>query len=98
DVEDEIDLPRYESHTIEVVVDQLVIRHCEDQESEETRSARTRLTDSIETALEMGEGIVIVNDVTDNANPKDKLYSEKLACVYGHVSLPEIEPRTFSFN
>src|SRR5262249_9762895 len=46
----------------------------------------------------LGEGVVIVNDVTDTANPKDHLYSEKLACVYGHVSLPEIEPRTFSFN
>src|SRR5579859_4704104 len=98
DVSDDIELARYESHTIEAVVDRLVVRHFEDLESEDARSARTRLTDSIETALELGEGVVIVNDVTDSANSKDKLYSEKLACVYGHVSLPEIEPRTFSFN
>ncbi|MCC7450704.1 MAG: excinuclease ABC subunit UvrA [Anaerolineae bacterium] len=98
DVEEEIELARYESHTIEVVVDRLVVRHADDPESDEARAARTRLTDSIETALEMGEGVVIVNDVTDSANPKDHLYSEKLACVYGHGSIPEIEPRTFSFN
>src|SRR5258707_4168051 len=98
DVSDDIELARYESHTIEAVVDRLVVRRFEDLESEEARSARTRLTDSIETALELGEGVVIVNDVTDPANPTDKLYSEKLACVYGHISLPEIEPRTFSFN
>ncbi len=98
DVDEDIDLARYESHTIEVVVDRLVVRHFEDQTSEDAQSARTRLTDSIETALEMGEGVVIVNDVTDSTNPVDHLYSEKLACVHGHISLPEIEPRTFSFN
>src|SRR5579859_379761 len=98
DVSDDIELARYESHTIEAVVDRLVVRHFEDLESEDARSARTRLTDSIETALELGEGVVIVNDVTDSAAPKDNMYSEKLACVYGHGSLPEIEPRTFSFN
>jgi len=98
DVEEDIELARYESHTIEVVVDRLVVRRPDDPESDEARAARTRLTDSIETALEMGEGVVIVNDITDSANPKDHLYSEKLACVYGHGSIPEIEPRTFSFN
>jgi excinuclease ABC subunit A len=98
EVEENIELERYEMHTIEVVVDRLVIRHYEDKESEDAKSARTRLTDSVETALELGDGVVIINDVTDSANPVDVLYSEKLACVYGHGSLPEIEPRTFSFN
>lgn len=97
-VDEGIDLARYESHTIEVVVDRLVVRHFADTDSEDAVSARSRLTDSIETALEMGDGVVIVNDVTDSANPVDHLYSEKLACVHGHISLPEIEPRTFSFN
>jgi excinuclease ABC subunit A len=46
----------------------------------------------------MGGGVVVINDVTDPENPSDHLFSEHLACVYGHVSLPEIEPRTFSFN
>ncbi|MEP7284267.1 MAG: excinuclease ABC subunit UvrA [Chloroflexota bacterium] len=98
EVEEDIELARYETHTIEVVVDRLVIHRFEDPNSEDALSARSRLTDSIETALEMGDGVVIVNDVTDSANMTDHLYSEKLACVYGHISLPEIEPRTFSFN
>ncbi len=98
EVEEDVDLPRYESHTIEVVIDRLVIHHFDDPESEEARSARTRLTDSIETALKMGDGVVIVNDITNAESPVDHLYSEKLACVHGHISLPEIEPRTFSFN
>jgi len=98
ELEEEIELARYEMHTIEVVVDRLVVRHYEDQESDEAKSARSRLTDSIETALEMGEGLVIINDVTESSAPRDVLFSEKLACVNGHGSLPEIEPRTFSFN
>ena len=98
DVDEEIELARYESHTIEAVVDRLVIHQWENPETEEALAARSRLTDSIETALELGEGVVIVNDVTDAENPSDEMYSEKLACVYGHGSLPEIEPRTFSFN
>lgn len=98
DVEDDIKLARYEMHTIEVVVDRLVIRSYADPDSDDAQSARSRLTDSVETALKYGEGIVIINDITDSAAPKDILYSEKLACVNGHGSIPEIEPRTFSFN
>jgi excinuclease ABC subunit A len=98
DADEDIELARYEQHTIEVVVDRLVVRRFPEPEAEEARSARSRLTDSVETALELGDGVVIVNDVSDSANPRDILYSEKLACVYGHISLPEIEPRTFSFN
>ncbi|MBN1967019.1 MAG: excinuclease ABC subunit UvrA, partial [Anaerolineae bacterium] len=62
------------------------------------RAFESRLTDAVETALKHGDGVVIINDVTDAANPVDTLYSEHLACVNGHGSLPEIEPRTFSFN
>ncbi|MCZ7541580.1 MAG: excinuclease ABC subunit UvrA [Anaerolineae bacterium] len=98
DVNEEIVLERYKAHTIEVVVDRLVVRHYDDPEGEEGTAARSRLTDSVETAMEMGGGTIIVNDVSDPANPTDHLFSEHLACVYGHVSLPEIEPRTFSFN
>jgi excinuclease ABC subunit A len=98
DVDEEIKLARYEMHTIEVVVDRLVIRHFDDPNGEEAQSARSRLTDSIETALELGDGMVILNDVTDPNAPRDILFSEKLACVHGHGSFPEIEPRTFSFN
>lgn len=98
DVDTPPDLDRYKMHTIEVVVDRLVIRHYEDQNSEEAQSAITRLTDSVETALEMGDGFVIINDVTQSDNPVDHVFSERLACPNGHGSFPEIEPRTFSFN
>src|SRR5690606_15130519 len=98
DLSETIELERYKMHTIEVVVDRLIVRHYEDPESEEASAARSRLTDSIETAMEMGGGVVLVNDVTDAETPTDHLFSEHLACVYGRVSLPEIEPRTFSFN
>ncbi|NLE52166.1 MAG: excinuclease ABC subunit UvrA [Chloroflexi bacterium] len=98
DLSETIELERYKMHTIEVVVDRLVVRHHEDPESEEANAARSRLTDSIEIAMEMGGGVVTVNDVTDAENPVDHLFSEHLACVHGHISLPEIEPRTFSFN
>ena len=97
-VDDEIELDRYKNHTIEAVVDRLIIRQMEDNESEEAQAARTRLTDSIETALTLGKGVVIINDVTDPANPQDHMYSEHLACAYDGTSVPEIEPRTFSFN
>src|SRR5690606_6993117 len=97
DLEEDIELDRYSIHTIEVVVDRLIIRRYDDPNSEEARNAETRLTDAIETALEMGDGLVIINNLSQNP-PTDTLFSEHLACVNAHGSLPEIEPRTFSFN
>jgi excinuclease ABC subunit A len=101
DLDEEISLDRYVIHNIEIVVDRLIVRHYEDASSEEAKSAETRLTDAIEQALELGDGVVIVNHLnppTDDEQPIDILFSEHLACVNGHGSLPEIEPRTFSFN
>ncbi|MFN8530110.1 MAG: excinuclease ABC subunit UvrA [Anaerolineae bacterium] len=95
DLDDDITMDRYGIHNIEVVVDRLVIREFADQTSEDAKSAETRLTDAIETALKMGDGVMILNNVGDGS---DTLFSEHLACVNGHGSLPEIEPRTFSFN
>jgi excinuclease ABC subunit A len=98
ELEEKIDLARYEMHTIEAVVDRLVVRRYDDADGAEATAARSRLTDSVETALRLGEGLVIINDITDAKAPQDHLYSEKLACVHGHGSIPDIEPRTFSFN
>jgi excinuclease ABC subunit A len=95
EVEETIDLGRYEMHTIEIVVDRLVIRHFDDPNDEEANSARARLTDSIETALELGDRVAIINLAETN---EDILYSENLACPHCRISLPEIEPRSFSFN
>lgn len=97
-VDEEIELDRYKNHSIEVVVDRLVIQYKPDDHGEDAQSARSRLTDSIETALRLGGGIVIINDVSDRDNPVDHLYSEHLFCAYDGTSIPEIEPRTFSFN
>ncbi len=97
-VDEEIELDRYKNHTIEAVVDRLMIRHNGSSDGEEEQAARTRLTDSIETALRLGDGVVIVNDVTNPDEPRDFLFSEHLSCAYDGANMPEIEPRTFSFN
>jgi len=95
DVDAEIDLDRYKMHTIETVVDRLVVRH---EEGNGRGMDRTRLVDSVETALKLGGGVMIVTDLIDDAAPRDQLFSEHFACVHCGISLPEIEPRTFSFN
>ena len=92
-LDDEINLDRYKQHTIEAVVDRLVISQNGDKE--EQRAARTRLTDSVETALKFGEGYVSVNLVDQK---EDIHFSEHLACPEHGVSISEVEPRTFSFN
>ncbi|HZD11186.1 MAG TPA: excinuclease ABC subunit UvrA, partial [Candidatus Binatia bacterium] len=97
-VDEDIELDRYKNHTVEAVVDRLVIRRNGQGSDEESQAARSRLTDSIETALRLGDGVVIINDVSDPDSPQDRLYSEHLSCVYDGTSIPEIEPRTFSFN
>ncbi len=95
------DLDRYKMHTIEAVIDRLVVRKPQadpDSAEEATDSDRQRLTDSVETALRLGEGVLIIADVTDRDNPRDIMYSEAFACPKCNTSVPEIEPRTFSFN
>jgi len=91
EVDDDIQLDRYKMHTIEAVVDRLVIRRDGGLDA-------ARLADSVETALRLADGVLVVSDVTDDAAPKDRYFSEKFACVKCGISLPEIEPRTFSFN
>lgn len=103
ELDDQIPMDRYKIHNIEAVVDRLVIRHY--QTEEEAKSFESRITDSIETALKFGEGYLIIQVLpsTDSDGKKaeggrDLYYSEHLACPEHGVSLPEIEPRTFSFN
>ena len=95
-LDEEIALDRYKNHAIEAVVDRLVLRRPADPE--EAQNFRSRLTDSIETALKFGEGYLIIQDITNPQEPRDLYFSEHLACPEHGVSLPEIEPRTFSFN
>ncbi|MGB1286715.1 MAG: excinuclease ABC subunit UvrA [Aggregatilineales bacterium] len=92
-----VELDRYVVHNVEVIVDRLVIRNLE-TDDEEAAAFETRLTDAIEQALELGDGEIIINDVSDADNPVDTLYSEQMTCPNGHGSYPEPEPRLFSFN
>jgi excinuclease ABC subunit A len=95
------DLDRYKMHTIEAVVDRIVVRHVSDQRDEGSEGQgtdRQRLSDSVETALRLGNGVMMVSDVTDRDQSKDRTYSEHFACVKCGTSLTEVEPRTFSFN
>ncbi|MBR2216334.1 MAG: excinuclease ABC subunit UvrA [Selenomonadaceae bacterium] len=84
DVGDDIALDKNKKHTIEVVIDRLVVREGMDE----------RLADSLETALKLGEGVVYVQVVDGEL----LMFSENFACVDCGVSLPEITPRMFSFN
>jgi len=92
-LDDEIELDRYKQHTIEAVVDRLVISN--EGTKEDKKAALTRLTDSVETALKFGEGYLTVNIVDKG---EDIQYSEHLACPEHGTTVPEVEPRTFSFN
>ncbi len=101
-LEDEINLIKTNKHSIEVIVDRLALPERKKVEPETV----SRLTQSIETALKLGNGYVIASEVLDASfdfpeNPEktvDNLYSERFACPICNISLPELEPRTFSFN
>jgi excinuclease ABC subunit A len=91
DLSEDITLDKMKKHSIEVVVDRLIVRRGAEGEAE-----RSRLTDSVETALRLGEGLVLVADA--DGKGVERLFSERLACPEGDFSIGEIEPRTFSFN
>jgi excinuclease ABC subunit A len=95
EVENPPELDRYKNHTIEAVVDRLLVRHPSSGAEEEDRG---RLADSVETALRMGDGVMLLSKAGDGVEGSDRLFSERLTCPVCGISLPEIEPRTFSFN
>jgi len=85
------DLPEKNArHDIEVVVDRLQVKP----------SARGRLTDSVETALSLSGGVVILDftDLPESDPQRERMFSEHLACLYDDLSFDELEPRSFSFN
>jgi len=84
EVTDPLNLDKNKKHTIEIVVDRIVIRS----------DIHSRLTDSVETALQYGEGIVVV----DVIGQEELLFSEHFACVDCGISMEELTPRMFSFN
>src|ERR1700733_2769567 len=83
-LEDDIPLDKRRNHTIEVIVDRLLVKPGIDK----------RLEASIETATKLANGLVLISIV----DGEEKLYSQKLACVECGTSVPELEPRSFSFN
>ncbi|MCA1558767.1 MAG: excinuclease ABC subunit UvrA [Acidobacteria bacterium] len=83
-LEENIKLDRRRNHTIEVVVDRLILRP----------GIERRLTESVEIALNLSDDIVIINTFDGG----DRLFSRRLACTYCGVSMPEMTPRAFSFN
>jgi excinuclease ABC subunit A len=85
DLSEEIKLDKNKKHTIEVVVDRIVTGQS---------GSQSRIADSVETALKLGAGIVLVSII----DGEELLFSEHFACVVCGISLGEIAPRTFSFN
>jgi excinuclease ABC subunit A len=83
-------LKKQEKHTIEVVVDRLAVRD----------SSKRRLTDSVETALGLAGGLVILDfvDLPEDDPQRERTFSEHLACLYDDLSFEALEPRSFSFN
>ncbi|MBH5334293.1 excinuclease ABC subunit UvrA [Streptomyces pactum] len=83
-------LKKQEKHTIEVVVDRLTVKD----------SAKRRLTDSVETALGLSGGMVILDfvDLDEDDPQRERMFSEHLYCPYDDLSFEELEPRSFSFN
>ena len=81
-------LKKQEKHTIEVVIDRLTAK----------ADSKSRLTDSIETALRLAQGIVILDFVDAKGGDKERIFSEHLACHECSLSFEELEPRSFSFN
>lgn len=80
----DISLDRNKKHDIEIIIDRLIVK----------KGIESRLTDSVETALNLAEGMVLI----DVMGKEELLFSEKFACLYCGVSIPELSPRMFSFN
>ncbi len=87
-LEDEIELDKNKKHDISVVIDRLVIKP----------DIKTRLSDSVELALKLSEGLVIVEEYLDNGKIEEHVFSENFSCPICGFSFGEITPRLFSFN
>ncbi|MFC1807416.1 excinuclease ABC subunit UvrA [Candidatus Omnitrophota bacterium] len=90
DITQPIKLNKNKKHRIEVLIDRIIIKP----------GIRKRLSDSIETALKIGNGLVIIQKkpVTSNRKPEEMLYSAQNACIDCGISYESLEPRSFSFN
>jgi excinuclease ABC subunit A len=117
DIADTPKLDKYKRHSIEVIVDRYIVRHAEAPEGAERGPDgrpidpetglvipdpdASRLADSIETALRLGEGVVLIAPAPrEDEEPvfEERRYSEKYSCPYDGFTIDELEPRSFSFN
>jgi len=108
DLDDDIQLDKNKRHSIEIVVDRLVSEEPDDADKD---ARRMRVSDSVETALRLGAGIMVLLLMGDKAGSggamrkkkaasgaEERIYSEHFACVHCGLSFGELEPRNFSFN
>lgn len=106
DLDESITLIKTNKHTISAIVDRIVVSKVEWRDESMQKQLRSRISQSVETSLQLADGLVIASFIEDEsldfpANPLkyvDKLYSEKRACSECGISIPELEPRLFSFN
>jgi excinuclease ABC subunit A len=106
DLSEELVLIKTNKHSIDAVIDRISITGVNFKDKLFFDNLRSRLSDSIQQALNLSEGLVIFAEVLDKeftmpVSPrefKDHLFSEKFSCPIDNISLPEIEPRSFSFN
>jgi excinuclease ABC subunit A len=98
DLDEEIALDKKYKHSIDVVVDRLVIHHGEADGGDGARPDATRMADSIETALRMADGTLLVHLPDEGPKGTDRLFSERYACPEHGGSFEEPAPRNFSFN
>jgi excinuclease ABC subunit A len=99
-------LDKYKRHTIEVVVDRLVVRHADDDGrpygADNPNPDLARFADSVETALRLGEGVIVVAPADAGGDGRaifeEQRYSERYSCPFDGTTLDELEPRSFSFN
>ena len=100
--DNDLTLDRNKTHNIYVVVDRLILPKAKEDDKQTLSEFLTRLTDSVETALRVGEGSLAVQFVEPGAQKillnESLLFSEHFACAHCGISLPELEPRSFSFN
>jgi excinuclease ABC subunit A len=93
DLDDLPPLDKNRRHDIDIVVDRLVV-----PEKDGDPTATSRIADSVETALKVGQGVMLVALVERDGRGEERLFSEHFSCPYDGTSIGEIEPRTFSFN
>ena len=102
DLDDAPKLDKKKRHSIEVVVDRFVVRRPVDEKGKPLPPEdRSRLSDSVETALKLGEGLVVISSAAaEGSKPtfEERLFSEKLGCPYDGTVMDDLEPRSFSFN